>query len=152
MPEGVILLNETQQIVEANRLGEAYLTRLGESDVNGALTHLGDVEIKRLLYPPPTGLWHKLQGQERKYQVVAKPFEPESTPTGWVLVIRDITQQSEFEQRAHQQERLAAVGQLAAGIAIGSGCRLSHSKLNGPQTLSSRSWISAAEPSWNASR
>ncbi|MBL7062628.1 MAG: PAS domain S-box protein [Anaerolineae bacterium] len=36
---------------------------------------------------------------------------------GWVLVIRDVTQEREVQRRIQQQERLAAVGQLAAGIA-----------------------------------
>ncbi len=36
---------------------------------------------------------------------------------GWVLVIRDITQEREVENRIQQQDRLATVGQLAAGIA-----------------------------------
>jgi two-component system cell cycle sensor histidine kinase/response regulator CckA len=34
-----------------------------------------------------------------------------------VLVIRDVTQEREIQQRAQQQEHLAALGQLAAGIA-----------------------------------
>jgi nitrogen-specific signal transduction histidine kinase len=38
-------------------------------------------------------------------------------PWGWVLVIRDVTNEREIQRRAQQQERLAAVGQLAAGIA-----------------------------------
>ena len=41
----------------------------------------------------------------------------EGPAEGWVLVIRDVTQEREIERRARQQERLAAVGQLAAGIA-----------------------------------
>jgi len=36
---------------------------------------------------------------------------------GWVLVVRDVTQEREIERRIQQQERLATVGQLAAGIA-----------------------------------
>jgi C4-dicarboxylate-specific signal transduction histidine kinase len=37
--------------------------------------------------------------------------------TGWVLVIRDVTETRVIQRRAQLQERLAAVGQLAAGIA-----------------------------------
>jgi two-component system cell cycle sensor histidine kinase/response regulator CckA len=53
----------------------------------------------------------------RSFQVIARPIEDGATLTGWVMVIRDVTQQREIEQRVQQQERLAAVGQLAAGIA-----------------------------------
>ncbi len=34
-----------------------------------------------------------------------------------MLVIQDVTQEREIQQRIQQQERLAAVGQLAAGMA-----------------------------------
>jgi PAS domain S-box-containing protein len=36
---------------------------------------------------------------------------------GWVLVIRDMTREREFQRYSQQQARLATVGQLAAGIA-----------------------------------
>jgi signal transduction histidine kinase len=53
----------------------------------------------------------------RSFEVIAKPIETAPKTSGWVLVVREVTQEREIQQRAQQQERLAAVGQLAAGIA-----------------------------------
>lgn len=66
------------------------------------------------------GLEHELETTEprqRIFKVEAHPIEIGARSGGWVLVIREITHQREIQQRAQQQERLAAVGQLAAGIA-----------------------------------
>jgi signal transduction histidine kinase/ActR/RegA family two-component response regulator len=69
------------------------------------------------LTSPPKGLWHEISIASRSFQVIARPIENGPAPKGWVLVVRDVTQQREFERRARQQERLAAIGQLTAGIA-----------------------------------
>ncbi len=40
-----------------------------------------------------------------------------SAPSGWVAVVRDITERKRLERQMRQQEQLAAIGQLAGGIA-----------------------------------
>jgi signal transduction histidine kinase/CheY-like chemotaxis protein len=84
--------------------------------VGDRLTHLGMDPLARFLSPPPSGLRHEINlddGSARIFEVEAQPV----AAGGWVLVLRDVTQEREFEERAQRQERLAAVGQLAAGIA-----------------------------------
>jgi len=49
--------------------------------------------------------------------MVARPVESTPESQGWVMVLRDVTQERQLEQQTRRQERLAAVGQLAAGIA-----------------------------------
>jgi two-component system cell cycle sensor histidine kinase/response regulator CckA len=43
--------------------------------------------------------------------------DSEGRRTGWVSVVRDITQRKSLEEQMRRQERLAAVGRLAGGIA-----------------------------------
>ncbi|MEJ5308291.1 MAG: ATP-binding protein [Anaerolineae bacterium] len=117
VPEGVLLLDEEGHVLSANRLGQGDLRRLAGIDVGGVLTHLADRPLATLLTSPPRGLWHELEHETRSFQALARPIKSGEKSEGWVLVIRDVTQQKLFEQRSQQQERLAAVGQLAAGIA-----------------------------------
>jgi signal transduction histidine kinase/putative methionine-R-sulfoxide reductase with GAF domain len=49
--------------------------------------------------------------------VAAPPQNDKSVKEGWVLVLRDVSQERETRARIQVQERLATVGQLAAGIA-----------------------------------
>ncbi|HQE92288.1 MAG TPA: ATP-binding protein [Anaerolineae bacterium] len=117
VPEGVLLLDNAGRVLSANRLGQQDLSTLAGSDVGDVLTQLGGCPLADLLAAPPRGLWHELETETRSLQVLAKSIRHDEQPEGWVLVVRDVTQQRETAQRAQQQERLAAVGQLAAGIA-----------------------------------
>jgi two-component system cell cycle sensor histidine kinase/response regulator CckA len=117
VPEGVLLLDANRQAVLANPVGEKDLVTLARAKVGDTLTHLGDRPLDELLTSPPKGLWHEVATDGRNFQVLARSIEAGAAPSGWLLVIRDVTQQREVERRIHQQERLAAVGQLAAGIA-----------------------------------
>ncbi len=121
VPEGVLLLDPDARVVMTNPQGEADMVAAGDAKVGEVLTRLGDHSLAELLSAPPRGLWHEVTTEERSFQVIAKPLSEETetgtTSGGWVLAMRDVTQQREVEWRIQQQERLAAVGQLAAGIA-----------------------------------
>ncbi len=117
VPEGVMLLDEGGRVLSANRLGQQDLRALAGIDVGSVLTHLADHPLETLLTSPPRGLWHELALGTRHFQALARPIKSGEKAEGWVLVIRDVTQQKLIEQHSQQQERLAAVGQLAAGIA-----------------------------------
>jgi two-component system cell cycle sensor histidine kinase/response regulator CckA len=125
VPEGVLLLDSVGQILLSNPLGTRYLAALTDAQEGDALTHLGDRSLGELLATPPAGHRHEVTANGQVFQILAQPVEtafPSGTPPpgpaeGWVLIIRDVTQQREVERRIQQQERLASVGQLAAGIA-----------------------------------
>ena len=117
VPEGVLLLDADGQVALANPLGRKDLAALANASVGDTLTHLGDRPLAELLTSPPKGLWHEVATDGRSFEVIARPLETGPTPGGWVLVMRDVTQEREIQRRAQQQERLATVGQLAAGIA-----------------------------------
>lgn len=117
VPEGVLLLDAARRIILANPVIKRDLAALAGTAGSTPLTRLGDRPLAELLEAPPAGLWHEATLGDRLFEVVARPIETGPTPGGWVLVVRDVTQRREIEQRAQQQEQLAAVGQLAAGVA-----------------------------------
>jgi two-component system cell cycle sensor histidine kinase/response regulator CckA len=127
VPEGVLLLDARRYIAMANPLGEEDLAILAHASVGEALSHLGGCPVNELLTPHPKGLWHEVAAAGRTWQVIARPIASDSAPPqagklesetdGWVLVVRDVTQEREIQHRIQRQEQLAAVGQLAAGIA-----------------------------------
>jgi two-component system cell cycle sensor histidine kinase/response regulator CckA len=117
VPEGVILLDNAGQVLLANPLGEIGLDTLAGASVGDTLTHLGNRPLAELLTSPQQGLWHEIETDRLAFQIIARPIEDGPRSVGWVLVIRDVTQQRDIQQRVQRQERLAAVGQLAAGIA-----------------------------------
>ena len=117
VPDGMLLLDAAGRVVLVNPVIEQDLVMLTNVAARGRITHLGGRPLTELLTAPPTGLWHEVTVNNRFFEVIARPIETGPTPGGWVMVVRDVTQRREIEQRAQQQERLAAVGQLAAGIA-----------------------------------
>ena len=54
---------------------------------------------------------------QRAFEVEGRPITEQETEGGWVLVVREVTREREIQERVQRQDRLAAVGQLAAGIA-----------------------------------
>jgi signal transduction histidine kinase/ActR/RegA family two-component response regulator len=120
VPEGVLLLSTGGQVMLTNPTAVENLAVLANAKVGDILTHLGDCSLEELLASPPRGLWHEVTVDEpapQHFEVIAKPVETGLTTQGWVLVIRDVTQEREVQQRLHRQEQLAVVGQLAGGIA-----------------------------------
>jgi PAS domain S-box-containing protein len=120
VPEGVLLLDADMRVIVANPVAARDLTVLAGAEAGDTLTHLGDRPLAQLLARPPRGFWHEVVAEgstPRHFEIIAKAVEAGSTVGGWVLVIRDVTREREVEQQALQQERLAAVGQLAGGIA-----------------------------------
>ncbi|HEX3034506.1 MAG TPA: ATP-binding protein, partial [Thermodesulfobacteriota bacterium] len=119
--DGIILIDAGKLIVLANPTGREYLRLLADVGIGDVLTHLGEQPFDKLLEPPPEGtIYHELilEGvSQRIFEVTPQPMQTESQINGWVLLIRDVTKERVIRQRIETQQRLAAVGQLAAGIA-----------------------------------
>lgn len=122
VPAGVLLLDADGRIYLMNPVAEKYLAVLAPDQEDGRLEHgrllcLGQQPLHELLTSPPPGLWHEITSSDFVFEAIARPVENSAQSGGWVLVLRDITQERDIQQRVQRQERLAAVGQLAAGIA-----------------------------------
>jgi GAF domain-containing protein/CheY-like chemotaxis protein len=120
VPEGVILLDDESQVVLANPVAQAYLLDLAEFEPGETLTHLGGKPLADLFDLDNQNIWFEIESAgppRRIFEIGAQPLEKGTNPGGWVVVIREVTQERETQTRIQMQERLATVGQLAAGIA-----------------------------------
>jgi len=120
VPEGVILLDNHYQVILANPVAQDYLLRLVGAQIGDTLSHLADKPLEELLRTDLEVLWTELETNQpthHVFELAAKPIEKGEHPGGWVLLMREVTQERENQARIQMQERLATVGQLAAGIA-----------------------------------
>jgi two-component system, cell cycle sensor histidine kinase and response regulator CckA len=119
--DGVLALNAEGDILLTNPMGEAYLKTLIAAENAGALISKDNQSLVALLtFAPKTRVSYELvrAGLSRQvFEIVKQPLETESQTGDQVVVIRDITEARLAQERNQQQERLVAVGQLAAGIA-----------------------------------
>ncbi|MEA1978090.1 MAG: PAS domain S-box protein [Chloroflexota bacterium] len=116
VPEGMVLLGGDQKVVSANRLGREYLGLLSDADVGDPLVQLGRTKLSSLLIPPQDQAWHEVSQGSEFFEIVVEPMVSGDQPFGWVMVIREVTQERESRRIIQRQEKLASLGQLAAGI------------------------------------
>lgn len=117
VPESVLLLDNNGRINLANPVAQKHLAILAPNRKKDVLTRLGDHSLEALFTSPPKGLWHEVKSEGAIFEAIAHPVESTSQNLGWVMVLRDVTQERVIQRQIQQQERLAAVGELAAGIA-----------------------------------
>jgi len=123
MREGVIILDRERFITVVNSRAREFLplltkAKLGEERLVG---QLGGVDLEAILEVTKEGRHQEVVvpgPPERVFEITASPFgHGEGSPGGTVVVIRDVTEEREARRREAQQERLAAIGQMAGGIA-----------------------------------
>ena len=114
VPEGVVVTDEAFRVVHANCTAEGYLEALQEPAL-GSLERLGGVSMTELLATTNGGPWREIRppGSARTFELAIRPLDTH----GWVIVIRDVTHERMAQLRVHEAERMAAVGQVASGVA-----------------------------------
>lgn len=119
--DGLILLSPDHHILLANPAAEQMLAQFGEITEGGYLKSFNHVMLETLLTTPDAGrAAHEIESHDggvETFEVMSHVMGRGATDDGWLLVLRDVTEDRENRQRALQQGQLAAVGQLAAGIA-----------------------------------
>ncbi len=107
--EGVVAIDIQHNVVLANPKAREYLSALG------------DISIKQLLDSPPDNLlFHEIvveDPERRVFEVSSHIMRADILTSGWVLLLREVTQERGVRQRMESQSRMAAMGQLAAGVA-----------------------------------
>ncbi len=117
VPDGVLLLDSSHRVILVNPAGTRDLHSLAKASVGDEISHLGGCSIADILQTDTDVPWHEVLANNRIFEIVARPIDTYGSSESWVIVIRDVTQERETQRQVQQQERLAAVGQLAGGIA-----------------------------------
>jgi signal transduction histidine kinase len=119
LPEGVLLLDSAMLILLANPAGDQFVETA--ATVEGeVLKTLVNTQVAEVIVETVDGGWISLTTREppkKSYEVTARKIPLGENEFGSVLVIRDVTQECSVREQLQRNERLAAVGQLAAGIA-----------------------------------
>lgn len=137
LPEGIALIDEDWNVVMCNPKAESMLASLGYRK-GLPLVMLAGKPISQFLRPSPRGLWHELLVDDRIYEIAFYPVSNQHR----ILVLKDVTSERDIRRRLEIQERLAAVGELAAGLAHDFNNILS-SIVGGAELLAMRSGLPA---------
>ncbi len=122
LPMGLVILDRRGMVRYQNPLAEQLLLRSGHRTLQDMIKEWFAGSIAAWLeHPSPESKRvsiHDDSGDTRDLMVTryAIPLPPEGEP-GCVLVFQDVTEQRRKEKFLEKQQRLAAIGQLAAGIA-----------------------------------
>jgi signal transduction histidine kinase len=120
MPEGVLLLNARRQVMIANRLGQDYLAMLAGAAVGDIVDEFGGRPLEALLQAAPGGRpWFGLTvpQAEQYFEIAVQTIDHGARDSGWVMLLRDVTEERKRQEYLQTQDRLATVGTLATGIA-----------------------------------
>lgn len=121
LPHGIIILNEKQEIVTMNSSAVYPLTSLNNVRQGDRLTHLGGTPLSKFMADSRNSEWKDqvsvVEEDTKVFEVIGRPVFSGPFTGGWLIALRDITEETIVAAKIQQQERLAAVGQLAAGIA-----------------------------------
>ncbi|HID11084.1 MAG TPA: response regulator [Candidatus Latescibacteria bacterium] len=123
MREGVVILDGERFITVANSRAREFLPLLTKARLGGErpMRQLGGMGLEAILEITRGGRHQEVVvpgPPERTFEITASPFgRGREGLGGTVVVIRDVTEEREARRREAQQERLAAIGQMAGGIA-----------------------------------
>ncbi len=115
---GLLLIDSEHTIILANPMGKDNLEVLTNDKVGDKLTYLGNRMLEDLLALPETGgLRHEVIAKDQVFEVMTHTMSGNLETGNLLLVIDDVTLERQVQRQLNQQERLATVGQMAAGLA-----------------------------------
>jgi len=120
MPQGLIMIDKDKKITQANPEAKRHLENIADVSSNNTLKHIGGRPIEQFFSMPEGGMPHvvELEGPPRRvYEIESKTISGRNLPHDRILIVNERTAEHNNREQAQLQERLAAVGRLAAGIA-----------------------------------
>ncbi|QGJ71985.1 Hypothetical protein PBC10988_36980 [Planctomycetales bacterium 10988] len=125
LPIAVILLDGEHRLRFANPEAATLLPELTSSGIGEPLVQLGSHSLKQILQRSegPFFRWEinlntpEEENPERIIDAMLRTIERPDEPDHLLLVFQDITSLRQAQQRALQNERLAAMGEMMAGLA-----------------------------------
>jgi signal transduction histidine kinase/ActR/RegA family two-component response regulator len=119
LPVGVLLLDREYKILSSNELGRRFIRELSGDGSLSSIQKLGNRTLDELLLhhqdPRPVEI-RRENGEMKIYEAQIRQVYTVSE-SYWVLMIDEVTWERERERRLQMQERLATMGQFAAGVA-----------------------------------
>ncbi len=118
LPVGVLLLDNKFQILSGNQLGYEIVNVLHPDFNQIVVSRLGNKTIQELADLSMEPLPIEVQNEEDPREVFEVQLRRAQTIEGgyWILMIADVTEERGIKNRIRVQERLATLGQFAAGI------------------------------------
>lgn len=121
LPEGIALLDSERRITISNPAARAALRLLDPQGLErGRVTRLGDVPVEEIWEKPAQGMPREIGVGGESARRIFEVHGGAVSWTGaaeWALTLREVTEERAAVSRMQQQDRLAAVGRLAAGVA-----------------------------------
>lgn len=120
LPNGLIVLDAAGRVVLTNPSAKSYLPGLTKAQTGEKLFKLGPYQIEEVISRASVSKPVELKVEDsldRTLEVSLKPITSGPEKGGWIIILRDVTDERGIQKRVQQQERMAAIGQLAAGIA-----------------------------------
>ncbi len=119
LPDGVLLLDREGRPVLVNPVARELLRLLGAEANGRPLEALAGRSLEALLSERPELGYHELRVEKGGRVIALWPVPIREGPLAGhhLLLLRDVTQERQVQAQVQVQERLAAVGQLAAGVA-----------------------------------
>jgi PAS domain S-box-containing protein len=109
LPAGVLWLDGHGQRAVSNRLAEEFLKLPGAPR---------EAELAELSGEQGAALELRLNGPPlRLFELVSRPVPPPGSRAGLLVLLREVTAERLLQRQVRQQERLAAIGELARGVA-----------------------------------
>lgn len=116
--DAILVLNENLIIKSVNKMGSILFS--GNNIIGKQIFDLiDDSLLNKLLYDDITSIQITpiLNGFKKIFNVSKSSFQDENNKTNYILVFNDLTEQRLLEEKVERQERLAAMGELASGVA-----------------------------------
>ncbi|WP_419786854.1 two-component system sensor histidine kinase NtrB [Pseudodesulfovibrio sp.] len=122
MPDGLVTLSDSGEILAANKSAKELLAPQGEEEPPEIIGNNWSSFAFSLKPGRSPHAWEQFDYQGRQLEILALPLQGNGEdavpdPSRFLVLIRDRTEIRSLEEDLNEAKRLAAIGSLAAGVA-----------------------------------